>query len=216
MTALRILPALALIACTSDVGSGVQTLTVAQLEDRLATGPEIIEIKLFDGSLAASEVHVESEIGHEDYVESRATAADAAAGTITLAFDGVVATVPASARLRSDAESQLERTAFFAQLESEIAAGTAFVRVVTDDLGNATDLVATEVRIEDQIEETKLEARLDSSNFDAAPALRVLGRSIAIDEARIEDHESDDSGRDSPSDLSGETDDSGRDSPSDL
>jgi hypothetical protein len=205
MTAIRILPILSLVtgafACTSDVGSGVQTLTVAELEARLATGPEVIEIKLFDDSLAASEVHVESEVGHEDYIESRATAADAAAGTITLAFDGVVAEVPAGARLRSDAESNLERAAFFAQLESEIAAGTAFVRVVTNDLGRASELVATEVRIEDRVEDTKIEARLDASNFEASPALRVLGRSIAIDDARIEDHETDDSGRDSPSDL---------------
>ena len=174
----------------AGVGGSGTPLTVEELDARLDSGPARLEVRFTADGSAVEEIHLDTEYGHDEYVESVVTAADAGAGTITLALDGVVVQVAPGARLRGD-DGDLSREAFFAQVVG------SFVRAKRPAYAQPAPAVdpgflANEVRIEDDADLPKVELATDGDNFSAAGGtgtLRVFGREWTVTEALILAHD---------------------------
>jgi hypothetical protein len=185
-----IAPALLIVvaACVSDAsGSASTPLTLAELDDRVSAGPTRIDVDML-GGLSARELHVEA-MEDDEYIESVATAADVAAGTITLELGGLVVDVSGARRFRTLSGDELARDAFLSALAADIAAGSSpFLRVERPASGAASDpadatFVASEVRLDD-LDSNKLEMVVDGDNLDGT-TLRVLGLAIDVSGADL-------------------------------
>ena len=175
-------------------GPGAVALSLTQFDDRLATGPTRTEVELYVDTLTAREVHVESDetINDEEYVESTVNAVtlEGEAGTLHLDLGDIAVSFDSATRFRMDGSADLSLDDFVATIQATLESGQAvFVRAERDSTGAAADpfdptFIATEVRIEDAVDDPKLEVVLDQSNLEldgsGSGVLRVLGLEIAI------------------------------------
>lgn len=204
--------AAALSACSDSTGPSGGTLgrplSLSQLDSVVTTGPTRLEIELVPGALEAREVHVEDD-DMEEKIVSRVTAIDPVAGTLTLSLGGLVVSYNDGTRFRTPSSSDVARAAWEAAIGDAIAAGgqpPIEVRrnapAQPQDPGDAS-FTATDLRLEDEAEEPKLEMYVDSDNFvtggtpPTIATLTVLSLPIAITSSTsLHDDEGQDDGDD--------------------
>jgi hypothetical protein len=193
-----VLSATAISACNSDLtipsdgeGNPTQGSAATALELSVVDGTASrVEINLFPDDLVAREIEVETE-DDEEKIESRVTAIDPAAGTITLELDGLVVSYHGATRFRTETESQETRTVWEAAVQSELAGGghpMIEARRNAPGTPQAPDdpsFVAADLRLENEADEPKIEILVDGDNLESGSAgsdamLHVLGLSIAI------------------------------------
>ena len=150
----------------SDPGEGgTAASAVPTVDSALASGGvSRIEIELFAGELVAREVQVEADDAEEKIV-SPVTAIDPGQGTLTLELGGLTVSYGASTRFRTEPESHEGRETWEALVQDEIA--------------------AADLRLENQLDEPKIELYVDGDNQASARGsselvLRVLGLSITV------------------------------------
>jgi hypothetical protein len=176
----------------SDPEGSTSTSAAATVDSALGGGGvSRIEIELFPGELVAREVHVEADDAEEKIV-SRVTAIDPAQGTLTLELGGLTISYSAGTRFRTESESQGSREPWEAQVQGEIAAGR---RPLVEARRNPAaapqspddpSFTATDLRLENETDEPKIEIYVDGDNLVGGDAsevvLRVLGLSITVND----------------------------------
>ena len=176
----------------SDPEGGASTSAVVAVDSALGSGRvSRIEIELFPGELVAREVHVEADDAEEKLV-SQVTAIDPAEGTLTLELGGLTISYGAGTRFRTESESPQSREAWEAQVQGEITAGRrplVEARRNPGDTPQSPDdpsFTATDLRLENETDEPKIEIYVDGDNLVGGDAsevvLRVLGLSIAVND----------------------------------
>ena len=175
---------------TADVQFG-QVLSLSQLQSALA-GSARVEIELLPGGLIAREVEVENEDGDEQ-IESRVTAINPVAGTITLELGGMVVSYTSDTRFRTTTNSDASRSAWESAVTASLNTGGRPAievrrdRPATPQAPTAATFVATELRLESEFDAPKLEVYVDADNlaFVSSPPgaiaiLRVFNIPITI------------------------------------
>ncbi len=152
-----------------------QVMSLSQFDSTLGTGATRLEVKLVPGGLVAREVHVESDDA-EEKITSQISAIDPVAGTVTLTLGGIMVSYGSGTRFRTPSRSRVSRSEWEAAVASALAAGAqppiearrpqpATPQAPTDGLFTATDL-----RIEDRVDEPAMEVYVDSANFQSVAA----------------------------------------------
>jgi hypothetical protein len=193
-----VLTATAISACSSDLttpsdgdgnpspGSAAAALQLSVLGGAASR----IEIELFPGELVAREIEVETE-DDEEKIESRVSAIDPTAGTVTLELGALVVSYGDATRFRTETESHQTRTAWEAAVQSKLASGGHPMiearrnAPATPQAPDDPSFVAADLRLQNQADEPKLEIVVDDDNLESGggssgAVLRVLGLSIAI------------------------------------
>lgn len=195
--------AVALAACTDDtlVAPDVEDDAIAlsrstslvHVRDRAAAAPVRLEIDVRSGGppWVAREVEIEDDQDQEEEVESRITAADPAAGTITLALGDLRIDVSAANRFRAEGVGDVSMSSFFDRVTSALAAGRSpgvELRRRLPSMPQAPDdptFVPRDVRLDDDAEFGKLEMLVDDrhvvADSDSVGRLTVLGIEIVVD-----------------------------------
>jgi hypothetical protein len=195
----------------SDPDGGTGTSAVVAVDSALDSGGvSRIEIELFPGELVAREVHVEADDAEEKIV-SGVSAIDPAQGTLTLELGGLTISYGAGTRFRTESESHESRETWEALVQAEIAAGhRPLVEARRNPAGapqspDDPSFTATDLRLENETDEPKIEIYVDGDNFVSGDAsevvLRVLDLSITVND-RTRLGSDDDGGADQPSGTS--------------
>jgi hypothetical protein len=176
----------------SDPEGSANASAAATVDSALGSGGvSRIEIELFPGELVAREVHVEVDDAEEKIV-SGVTAIDPAQGTLTLELGELTISYDAGTRFRTESESQESRETWEAQVQGEIAAGRRpLVEARRNPAGapqspDDPSFTATDLRLENETGEPKIEIYVDGDNLVGGDAsevvLRVLALSITVND----------------------------------
>jgi len=197
----------------SDPGEGgTAASAVPTVDSALASGGvSRIEIELFAGELVAREVHVEADDAEEKIV-SPVTAIDPGQGTLTLELGGLTVSYGASTRFRTELESHESRETWEALVQDEIAAGRRPLVEArrsfagTPQSPDDASFTAADLRLENELDEPKIELYVDGDNQASASGsselvLRILGLSITVN-GRTRLGPGDNGGTDQPSGAS--------------
>lgn len=176
----------------SDPEGSASASAAATVDSALGSGGvSRIEIELFPGELVAREVHVEADDAEEKIV-SGVTAIDPAQGTLTLELGELTISYGAGTRFRTESQSHESRETWEAQVQGEIAAGRRpLVEARRNPAGvpqspDDPSFAATDLRLENETDEPKIEIYVDGDNLVGGDAsevvLRVLGLSITVND----------------------------------
>lgn len=189
MTGAGALVLFTLTACAADesTSSSRQAITVAQLGDQLAGADRRLDIDFASGLVAREvEVYPDSELAHEEYIESAVVSIDPS-GTMVLELGNLIVGFDAATRFRTPADSSVASDAWIGEVQGMLAAGqTAFVRASRPPAGTsgATGFTASDLRIEDKPDAAKMEVNVSADNLAIVSTneatLTALGLEIAI------------------------------------
>ncbi|MCZ6545750.1 MAG: hypothetical protein O6913_08610 [Chloroflexi bacterium] len=173
-----------------------EAISSSEFEDLLATGPSRVEIQLVPGSLVAHEVEVErpDALTHEEEIESRITDVEVIGdeGTLTLELGGLQVGFTSATRFRAEEGRVLTFGEFVARVETALAAGDKppveanRAPPAEPQAPDDASFIATELKLDDEADEPKIEINVDSDNFVANVSpppdgwLRVLGLMIEL------------------------------------
>ncbi len=168
-------------AACADSDNAPLTVTRAQLADQIGSGPLRIEVELrADGSVR--EVQIEDELGHEEQLEGRVTAIDAAAQRLDIEHLGSV-TYGDARRFRDD--DDVSADTWVASVQAALSAGRAVWIDARGDFGPDA-FNANELRFDDG--DIKVEADVTAEDYNpASGVLRIGALTFAIGDARIGD-----------------------------
>lgn len=177
---------------SSGGGLFSEQITLPQLQAAVGGGSVRVEVKLVSAAapLVASEVERgdAEELTEEEKIESRVTAVGA--GAVTLELGGLKVSYDATTRFRAEGGDTLTEQEFVSLLQAAIAAGERPAieakrpaPAALQAPGDATFL-ATELEIDDEAEEPKLEMNAGAANLalnaDSTGTLTLLGLAIQI------------------------------------
>ncbi len=173
-----------------------ETMSSSEFEELLATGPSRVEIELVPGSLVAREVEVEGPdaLTEKEEIESRITDVEVIGdeGTLTLELGGLQVGFTSATRFRAEEGRTLTFDEFVARVETALAAGDKPPVEANRDppaepqAPDDASFIATELKLDDEADEPKIEINVDSDNFTANVSpppdgwLRVLGLMIEL------------------------------------
>ncbi|HKK93232.1 MAG TPA: DUF5666 domain-containing protein [Longimicrobiales bacterium] len=175
-----------LLSTVSDIG---------KVADRAASAPLRVEIEVRRGGppWIAREVEVEDDRDREEEIESRIAAADASAGTVELVFGGLVIDVAGARRFRVEGVGDVTRDAFFARVESALAAGRrpgvelSRPLPATPQSPDDPGFSAVDVELDGDADVGELEVLIDERHLTVGAAgagvIRVFGVDIVVDPA---------------------------------
>lgn len=152
-----------------------QVMSLSQFDSTLGTGATRLEIKLVAGGLVAREVHVESDDA-EEKITSQISAIDPVAGTVTLTLGGMVVSYGSGTRFRTPSRSRVSRSEWEAAVASALAAGqqppveARRTQPATPQAPTDGSFTASDLRIEDRVDEPAIEVYVDGDNMQSVAA----------------------------------------------
>jgi hypothetical protein len=167
-----------------------------RIADRAASGSLRLEIEVLPGGppWVAREVEIERDSEPEEKIEGRIRAVDPAAGTIELAFGGLVVDVAGARRFRLEGSRDVGQAGFFARVESALDAGrTPGVELrrplpTSPQAPGDPTFVARDVRLDDEASTAELEVLVDDRHVvlgsNGAGTITVFGVEIMVDPGR--------------------------------